>query len=146
MHELGKPGATKETIEMDGKTAQHCQQAIITSDNAEHQTATLASHTTEATPSEDQNPETESLFHSYSCFKLSFLTKMAFLQNIKALGYDLSEEDVKREKESMEEARVQALKTWEQIRDKGFSYDDHGFEYLRSSTQHCHSACHQGKM
>lgn len=60
---------------------------------------------------------------------------MAFLQNIKALGYDLSEEDVKREEESMEVARTQALEAWEQIRDNGFSYDMNGFEHLRSCTQ-----------
>lgn len=122
---------------MDGKTAQHCQQLIITSKNAEHQATTPASPTMEADPSKDRDAEAESLLHRYSCFKLSFLIKMAFVQNMKALGYNLSEQQVMREYELMEEARAQAIEAWEQIRDRGLSYDMHGFEYLRSCTQQC---------
>lgn len=60
---------------------------------------------------------------------------MALLQNVKALGYALSE-DLKREEESVEAARVKALEAWEQIRDRGISYDLNGSEYLRSCALH----------
>lgn len=122
---------------MDGKTAQRCQQLIITSKNAEHQATTPAPPIMEADPSEDRNAEAEALLHRYSCFKLSFLIKMALVQNMKAFGYNLPEQQVMREEELMEEARARAIEAWEQIRDRGFSYDVHGFEHLRSCTQHC---------
>lgn len=131
--EPDKAGITKHTIDMD---AQNCQQQTIPPENAENQTITPTSPTIESIRSEDQNADTEPLFHFYSCCKLSFMIKMALLQNVKALGYALSEEDLKREEASVEAARAKALEAWEQIRDRGFSYDVNGSEYLRSCTLH----------
>ncbi|KAG6366932.1 hypothetical protein INS49_001113 [Diaporthe citri] len=127
---------SQQSVDMDAETTQNCQQQANPPENAEHQTTTPTSPTTEIIPLEDQNADTEPLFHFYSCCKLSFLIKMALLQNVKALGYGMSEEDVKREEEAMEVARAKALETWEQIRDRGFSYDVNGAEYLRSCTLH----------
>ena len=133
MHELEKPDVAKNTTKVDGET-QHHQQQIIISENAEHQNTTHVSPTTQTFQLEVQSADLNSLIDSYSYRKLAFLIKMAFLQNIKALGYAPSEEDVKREEASMEEARAHALDAWENIRERGFSYDVHGSEYLRSCT------------
>lgn len=134
--ESSKAGITKHSIDMDTETTQDCQQQTLPPDNAEHQTTTPTSPTIESIPLEDQNADIEPLFHFYSCCKLSFLIKMALLQNVKALGYALSEEDLKREEESVEAARAKALEAWEKIRDRGFSYDVNGSEYLRTCTLH----------
>lgn len=132
--ELNKAEITKQSITMDSEMTQKCQQQTIPPENAEHQTTISTSPTTESIPLEDQNADTEPLFHFYSSCKLSFLIKMALLQNVKALGCAMSEEDVKREEESMEAARAKALEAWEEIRDRGFTYDLNGSEYLRSCT------------
>lgn len=137
--EPGKPGTTKQFISKDGETAQHCQQQIIALENTEYQNTSLippTSPTIEDIPLGDQDAEIEPLIQIYSCCKLSFLIKMASLQNIKNLGYALSEENLKQEEEAMEAARAKALEAWEQIRDTGFSYDVVGSEYLRSCMLH----------
>lgn len=85
---------------MDGKTAQHCQHLIITSKNTEHQATTPASPTMEAGPLEDLKAKAESHLYRYSCFKLSFLIKMTFVQNMKAFGYNLPEQQVCRKRSS----------------------------------------------
>lgn len=126
-----KARMTEQIIDMDAETTQNCQQQTIPPENAEHQTTTPTSPRIEIIPLQDQTADIEPLVHFYSCCKLSFLIKMALLQNVKALGYALSE-DVKREEESVEAARVKALEAWEQIRDRGISYDLNGSEYLRS--------------
>lgn len=148
MHQSGISGTNEKTIDMeDVEAGQSCQEAIITCQHNELQTTPPASPTTEVIPpedqtSDDQSADTESLIHSYSCFKLSFIVKMACLQNIKAIRPGSCEEDVKREEQSMEEARVQAIKAWEKIRDIGVSYDVQGLEYLKSCTPRCDSASH----
>lgn len=137
--EPGKPGITKQTISKIDETAQHCQQKIITLESTEHQTTRPTSPTSpaiEISPLDDQNSKIEPLIHFYSCCKLSFLIKMASLQNIKNLGLTLSEEDVNQEDEAMEAARAKALEAWERIRNSELSYDVVGSEYLRSCTLH----------
>ncbi|KAI7773967.1 hypothetical protein LA080_009513 [Diaporthe eres] len=134
--ELTKAEITKHSIDMDAETTENCQQQTLPPDNAEHQTTTPTSPTIESIPLEDQNVDIEPLLHFYSCCKLSFLIKMALLQNVKALGYAMSEEDLEREEESVEIARAKALEVWEKIHDRGFSYDVNGSEYLRTSTLH----------
>ncbi|KAG8166390.1 hypothetical protein KVR01_002079 [Diaporthe batatas] len=116
MHQSEITGATQKTIDTeDGEAAQSCQEAIITYQNTEPQTAM------EVIPPDDQmiddrGTDIDSLIHSYSCFKLSFIVKMAYLQNIKALRPDLSAEDTKQEEQSLEETRAQAIEAWEKIR------------------------------
>lgn len=125
----------KRSMSMGVETTQHCQQQTVPPKNTEHQTGAPTSPTSttiEPIPMEDQDSETESLIHFYSCCKLSFIVKMASLQSVKALGFALSEEDVKREEESMEDARAKALEAWQKICDRGVSYDVVGSEYLRS--------------
>lgn len=134
--ESSKAEITKHSMDMDVETTQNCQQQTLPSDNAEHQATTPTSPTIEGIPLEDQNADIEPLVHFYSCCKLSFLIKMALLQNFKALGYAMSEEDLKREEESVEVARAKALEAWEKIRDRGVSYDVNGSEYLRTCTLH----------
>lgn len=79
----------------------------------------MTPHTVATAPLDDRIVDTGSLFHSYSCSKLSFLIKLAFLQSIKDLGYSLPREDLKREEESMEAARIQALETWSRSTTRG---------------------------
>lgn len=141
--EISEPkeaGITKQSIKLDdAETIQDCQQQILPPENADHQTNTPKSPispTIESIPSQNHDSETESLIHFYSCCKLSFMIKMASLQSVKTLGYALSEENVKKEEESMEEARTKALEAWQKIRDRGLSYDVIGSEYLRSCTLH----------
>lgn len=124
---------------MDAETTQPCQQQVVPPGSTELQTGAPISPTSptiEPIPLEDQNSEIESLIHFYNCCKLSFIVKVASLQSVKALGYALSEEDVMREQEFMEEARAKALEVWLKICDRGFSYDLVGSEYLRSCTLH----------
>lgn len=129
---------TEKSIKLDdAETAQDCQQQNVPLESTEHQTNTPTSPTsptTKSIPLQDQASDTEALIHSYSCCKLSFIIKMASLQSVKTLGYALSQEDVKREEDSMEEARTKALKAWQKIHDRGLSYDVIGSEYLRSCT------------
>lgn len=138
--ELNEAGITKKSIELDdAETVQDRQQQIVAPENTDHQTNTPTSPISpqvESIPPQDQDSETESFIHFYSCCKLSFMIKMASLQSVKILGYALSEEDVKKEEESMEEARTKALETWQKIRERGLSYDVIGSEYLRSCTLH----------
>lgn len=141
--EISEPkeaGITKQSIKLDDpETIQDCQQQILPPENTDHQTNTPTSPLSpkiESFPLQNQDSDTESLIHFYSCCKLSFMIKMASLQSVKTLGYALSEEDIKKEEETMEEARTKALEAWQKIRDRGLSYDVIGSEYLRSCTLH----------
>lgn len=141
--EISEPkeaGITKQSIKLDDpETIQDCQQQIVPPENTDHQTNTPTSPLSpkiESIPLQNQDSDTESLIHFYSCCKLSFMIKMASLQSVKTLGYALSEEDIKKEEETMEEARTKALEAWQKIRDRGLSYDVIGSEYLRSCTLH----------
>lgn len=138
--EPNEAGITKQSIELDdANTVQDCQQQIVAPENTDHQTNTPTSPISpkvESIPLQDQDSDTESLVHFYSCCKLSFMIKMASLQSVKTLGYALSDEDIKKEEGSMEEVRTKALEAWQKIRDRGLSYDVIGSEYLRSCTLH----------
>lgn len=131
-----KAGIANPGIDMAAETTQHCQPQTVAPETNEHQGITSTSSTVETIPSKDHNTDIESLVHFYSCCKLSFMIKLASLQNVKALGYALSEEELKREEESIENARTKALEAWQQIHDRGFSYDMIGAHYLRSCTLH----------